>query len=55
VLGTVSTLGAAIVLLGGYGLVTLIRHTAERRERAAPAAATAPVPTPIALTEGGRP
>jgi spermidine/putrescine transport system permease protein len=55
VLGTVSTLGAAFILLGGYGLVTLIRQTAERRERAAPAAAPAPVPTPIALTEGGRP
>jgi spermidine/putrescine transport system permease protein len=55
VLGTVSTLGAAFVLLGGYGLVTLIRQARERRERAEPAAASAPVPTPIALTEGGRP
>jgi len=43
VLGTVSTLGAAFILLGGYGLVTLVRHTRERREQA-----------PNALTEGGR-
>ena len=55
VLGTVSTLGAALVLLGGYGLVTLVRHTRERRGRAAPAAADAPVLSPLALTEGGRP
>lgn len=48
VLGTVSAFGAAFILLGGYALVTLVRRTRERRERAAPAE------QPIALTEGGR-
>lgn len=54
VLGTVSTLGAALVLLGGYGLITLVRHTRGRRERAESAGAPAPVRPSIALTEGGR-
>jgi spermidine/putrescine transport system permease protein len=55
VLGTVSTLGAAILLLGGYALVTIVRHTRERREHAAPAMLSAPAEPKIALTEGGRP
>jgi spermidine/putrescine transport system permease protein len=55
VLGTVSTLGAAVVLLGGYALVKFVRHTRERREQAAPATYSAPAESRIALTEGGRP
>lgn len=54
VLGTVSTLGAAFILLGGYALVKIVRHTRERRERAAPAAVQSPAEQPIALTEGGK-
>jgi spermidine/putrescine transport system permease protein len=54
VLGTVSTFGAAFVLLGGYALVQIVRRTRGRRERAAPAAAAAPAEQPIALTEGGK-
>jgi spermidine/putrescine transport system permease protein len=54
VLGTVSTFGAAFILLGGYALVKLVRRTRERREQAAPAAAPAPAEPPIALTEGGK-
>jgi hypothetical protein len=54
VLGTISTIGAAFILLGGYALVKVVRRTRERRERAAPAVATAPAKPPIALTEGGK-
>jgi spermidine/putrescine transport system permease protein len=54
VLGTMSTFAAASILLGGYGLVRLVRRTRERREEAAPASAPAAAEQPIALTEGGR-
>ena len=40
VLGTVSTFGAAFILLGGYAVVTLVRRGRERRERTAPAQST---------------
>ncbi|MGF7159081.1 spermidine/putrescine transport system permease protein [Rhodoligotrophos appendicifer] len=32
VLGTVSTIGAIVLLLGGYALITLIRHARQARE-----------------------
>lgn len=54
VLGTVSTLGAATLLLGGYGLITLMRR---RRESRGGDAAMAPAPkaaAQLAITEGGR-
>lgn len=54
VLGTVSTVGAAVLLLGGYGLITLVRRgRGERGARIAvqPAPETAQA---LPVTEGGK-
>jgi spermidine/putrescine transport system permease protein len=55
VLGALSTFVAAFILLGGYAIVTLVRHGRMRRERTAPVAANPAAEAPIALAEGGRP
>ena len=53
-LGSLTMAGAAMILLGAYGLARFVRFARERRERAL-AGASAPVQSPVVLTEGGRP
>jgi spermidine/putrescine transport system permease protein len=53
-LGSLTMAGAAMILLGAYGLARFVRFARERRERAL-AGASAPIQSPVVLAEGGRP
>jgi spermidine/putrescine transport system permease protein len=54
VLGTVSTIGAAVLLLGGYGLITLVRRGREERGARIAVQPAPETAQPMPLTEGGK-